>query len=182
MADFDLLRRTEVDLSRYLPQFLAEDSHMKASLDTLSWEHEKVRQAVIDVAKQFFVESATWGLSLWESFLNITPNKDDTTEQRRKVILIRLQGTGISTVKAMETIVNTWGTGYIVEHNSEYYFSIYISTDKPRNLKRMKEQIFTYKPAHLGVNIYLGYSWNGKINFDGKYTFGSTTALWEEDE
>ncbi|WP_437795561.1 hypothetical protein [Mitsuokella multacida] len=68
MADFDLLRRTEVDLSRYLPQFLAEDSHMKASLDTLSWEHEKVRQAVIDVAKQFFVESATWGLSLWESF------------------------------------------------------------------------------------------------------------------
>ena len=182
MPDFELLRRTEVDLSRYLPAFLRDDAHMKASLDALSWEHEKVRMAIVDTARQFFVESATWGLSMWESFLDIIPDKDDSVEQRRKVILIKLQGVGVSTITALENIINTWGTGYIVEHNTEYYFSIYINTDKPRNLKRMRQQVLMYKPAHLGVNIYLGYSWDGKITFDGNYTFGTTTEIWEEED
>lgn len=44
----------------------------------------------------------------------------------------------------------------------------------------MQNTIIYYKPAHLGLNVYLGFSWNGKIQFDGKYTYDSSITKWEE--
>lgn len=176
-----LLRSSDkIDITQYLPPFLKKDPHFRAVCETCSWEHENIRNAILDALNQFFVEKATWGLSMWERVLDLHPSPEDTYEQRRKKVLVKLQGTQTSTVSFLGKVVNVYGYGYIEEHNDKYYFNIYTTSTNTEDLKQMQNTIIYYKPAHLGLNVYLGFSWNGKIQFDGKYTYGSSTTKWEE--
>mgnify|MGYP003223199833 CR=1 FL=1 len=158
-----LLRSSDkIDITQYLPPFLKKDPHFRAVCEACSWEHENIRNAILDALNQFFVEKATWGLSMWEK------------------VLVKLQGTQTSTVSFLGKVVNAYGYGYIEEHNDKYYFNIYTTSTNTEDLKQMQNTIIYYKPAHLGLNVYLGFSWNGKIQFDGKYTYGSSITKWEE--
>ena len=174
-----LLRTETVDISRYLPAFLMKDGNFKAVCDACSWEHEKIRQVILDVLDQFFIHTATWGLAMWERVLNIHPRPTESYDYRRKKILAKIQGAQTSTIAMMEQIVNVYGYGYVEEHNDRYYFNIYTTTQNERELKEMEEQIMFYKPAHLGINVYLGFSWNSLITFNGQYTYGTSNREWE---
>ena len=89
---FELLRTYKVDVLRYLPKFLSKDSSFKATQDSLSEEHEKLRLLIIDICKQMFVETATWGLDDWERVYGIKTDKDLSLEKRRENLLIKIQG------------------------------------------------------------------------------------------
>ena len=178
MAKFNFLRVIPVDLKRYLPQFLEHDPTFAATLESLSKEHEKQRLTLMDITKQFFVKTATWGLSDWDEFLDLKPDAGDSDEKRRKSILVALQGAQTTTITRVNDIINAYGTGFVEEHNDQYFFIIYTSTTDKASLEEMKKKIEIYKPAHLGCYIYLGWAWDGKIKFDGTYTYGTTTKEW----
>ena len=71
---FHFLRSTEykTDVNFYLPKFLANDPAFSETQRVLSAEHEKYRLKVIDFAKQFHPQTATWGLKIWEEELGLT--------------------------------------------------------------------------------------------------------------
>jgi hypothetical protein len=169
----DWMRQNTVDVTKYLPEFLQSDPNFKAVADACSLEHENIRVGLQDIFNQFFINTATWGLSMYESVLDLTPAADEIIEYRRKQILVRLSGLGMSTVAFLTKIINTYGSGYIQEYNDHYYFNVYTVTQDAVAVQKMKEDINTYKPAHLGFTIYLGYSWNGNITFDGSSTYGT---------
>lgn len=180
--NYNILRSRPVYIERYLPEFIQNDPILRGVLHVDNGEHERMRKILNDILDQFFVESATWGLSMWEHILDIAPEEGETTASRRKKILVRLRGTGTSTVAAMNAIVSAYGAGYIVEHNEKNYFSVYTLTKDPIHLKKMRHELLTYKPAHLDILIYLGYSWDGAIAFDGTHTYSSTSKQWKEGE
>ena len=173
LVNKDWMRQNTVDITKYLPEFLQSDKNFKAVATACSMEHESIRTALQDIFDQFYVNTATWGLSLWENVLGLVPTADETIEYRRKQILIRLQGFQTSTLAFLTQIVNTYGSGYIEENNDKYFFNIYAACNDKAALAKMKEDISVYKPAHLGYTIYLGYSWNGNITFDGTKTYGT---------
>ena len=86
------LRNQTSNLARYLPQFLQEDEHFKATLAACSTEHEKYRLLIDEITNQFYIETATWGLGDWERILDLKPDVDDDYEQRRNRILLKLSG------------------------------------------------------------------------------------------
>ena len=176
----EFIRQGKVDITEYLPEFLRKDVELKAVCDAESLEHERVRDEIKDVFAQLYVPTATWGLSLWEQVLELYPDKDATDEYRRANILYRLRGLKTSTIDAMNEIINTYGSGYVEEHNDRYYFNVYAAVNDESARKLMKSAIVTYKPAHLGLNAYLGYSWNGDIKFDGSYTFSTHQEDWSD--
>jgi len=176
----DWMRQNTVDISRYLPEFLQKDGNFSAVTSASSMEHERIRIRLQDIFDQFFVETATWGLSIYERVLGLIPAANETIEYRRKQILIRMAGTSMSTVQFLTKIVNTYGSGYIKEYTNKYYFNIYAACNDLAALTKMKEDIGIYKPAHLGFTIYLGYSWNGDITFDGSKTYGTYTINGDE--
>lgn len=178
MADFNFLRIDPVDLARYLPAFLEKDPAFQHALLALSSEHETQRLQLMDVTKQFFVKTATWGIPDWETFLGLQYNADDTLEKRKNRILIALKGPQTTTLERVTDIVNAYGTGNVEEHNDKYYFIVFTTRTDEASLKEMRETIETYKPAHLGCYVYLGWAWNGKINFDGTYTYGTSMTEW----
>ena len=151
----------------------------RRAAETCNEEHDRLRLALQDLADNFFVNTATWALSLYESFLGIKPGDGDTDEFRRQRILFKLQHVDVSTVDFMNSIVNLYSVGHIEEVNEEYYFKVYcIINDKDTGtLSKLIAQLDIYKPAHLGYAIYLGYSWNGKILWNGEATFSTATIV-----
>lgn len=179
MSANEWMRQHPIDVLDYLPKFLAKDPMFKKAADTCSTEHNRLRLALQNLADNLFVNTATWALPLYESFLGIKPGNGDTDEFRRQRILFKLQHVDVSTVDFMNSIINLYSVGHIEEVNEEYYFKVYcIMNDKDTGtLSKLIAQLDIYKPAHLGYAIYLGYSWNGKIHWDGEATFSTATIV-----
>ena len=154
---FEWFRQNEADILRYLPHFLSKDSEFKTAADVCSKEHEKIRLLILNWFKQFFVDTATWGLKYWEEFLDIMPQSGDNYTTRRNRIKILLNSHDISTKKFMTNLINrflTDNSGAIVEHNEEYYFDVYFNNDNIFDLEGLKKAIYLYKPSHLGVKYF----------------------------
>ena len=154
-----LLREEPVDISRYLPRFLRKDLSMAGLLDACSKEHERQRLTLLDVLDQFFVATATWGLSTWERVLAIRPQATDTVEMRRNQILLKLQFRQTSTVDFLERLCRRYMSAdsafHIEEENTRYVFHLHHSAGDILDFSGMLDALETYKPAHLGYDIAL---------------------------
>ena len=160
MPQNDWMRKGAIDVMRYLPEYLKKDSMFKAAADAHSAEHNRLRLTLEDLADNFFVRSATWAIPLFESFLALTPNEDDTDETRKKRILLAFQGTETSTLDRMNQIVNFFTNGSVTECNEKYYFLVCALFMDKSHFAALMEALETYKPAHLGILMKL----KGDIN------------------
>lgn len=102
---FFFMRDEPVDVKRYLPQWLNKSPLFSSIQDALNIEHEKYRLKLVDVAKQFFVETATWGLDEWERFLKITPSAGASEDLRRAVIRVKRRGDTVMTVENTKALL-----------------------------------------------------------------------------
>ena len=164
---FELLRTYSVDVLRYLPQFLAEDPTFKNVQDTLSWEHEQYRLKIIDILKQFFVETATWGLADWERVFDLHPAASDSYAERRGQLKAKIQGAGTITLKTMDDLVNS----VVPAKDAVFVENVApgvcrVDVQLAINLTQIRQIVDTYKPAHLTciishsmastLNVYIG--------------------------
>lgn len=149
------LRSEAVNILRYLPDFIAKDAGFNAVGECLSAEHERQRLAVQDIFNQFFIQTATWGLTKWEELLEIYPKPAATYEERRRSIMLRLQAAQVSTKEFMERLVRRYTTDrqvMIQEHNNECYFDI-IMDGVILDKLGLLEALDIYSPAHLGYKF-----------------------------
>ena len=149
--DKSWLRQGQVNILRYLPEFLQSEKEFKATADSCSLEHERIRLLLQDIFSQFFVETATWGLDDWERVLDIK-DSSGSHEARRKKILLKLQSNQTSTVEYMTELCRRYFNKdtrlAIEEHNQQYAFKI-VADNISYDYKGLIEALETYKPAHL---------------------------------
>lgn len=153
MAKFNFLRVIPVDLKRYLPQFLEHDPTFAATLESLSKEHEKQRLTLMDITKQFFVKTATWGLSDWEEFVGLEHESADTLQIRRQKILRKLQGSQTVTVGFLEKLINQYipdKSGTVTDHPETYSADFNTPLLDKENMAKMTRDVRIYIPAHIG--------------------------------
>lgn len=153
MADFNFLRIVPVDLNRYLPQFLDKDPTFFKTMKTLSAEHEKQRLRLIDVTKQFFITTATWGIADWEDFLDLPHDETLTDADRRSRIIQKINGSQTVTLDFLTKLVNQYvadKSGVVADHPETYSMEIDIPLIDKERLKKMRQDIDTYIPAHIG--------------------------------
>lgn len=93
----------KTDVNYYLPKFLTNDEAFSETQRVLSWEHERYRLKVIDFAKQFHPQTATWGLSTWEEEYGLSTSTNTDLELRRAKVMAKILGT------APMTVANTRG-------------------------------------------------------------------------
>ena len=164
---FNLLRTYKVDVLRYLPKFLSKDSSFKGTQDSLSEEHEKQRLLVIDVCKQLFVESATWGLDDWERVYGLD-NKHLPIDQRRNLLLVKMRGTQTITESKLQEIVNLVyppKNAVVKENTGPNTFKVIVDTiDALDEIRRVVE---IYKPAHLSYLLSHAFTSKGPMMISG---------------
>lgn len=156
MADFHFLRLEKVNLMRYLPRFLAGDMSFKDVQDKLSAEHERYRLLLPEITKQFFIETATWGLPSWEEVYQTNPPYDASIELRRTLVKAKMLGRQPATKHRIELLVNTFTKGddaYVEEDVAPGSFRLHFPSVILWQ-EQMEEALEAAVPAHLMYDLH----------------------------
>lgn len=125
---------------------------MQSILDTQGIEIDAIRDKIKDILEQFYVDTATWGLDLWEKELNIQDTIGDYSERRNRIKLYLAKPVSV-TPRFLTDLINGYSekkSAKIIEHNSEYCFEIEVAADDKIDWDNINKSVKLYKPAHLG--------------------------------
>lgn len=152
------IREQDANLAEYLPLFVSHDKEINTLLATESAEHNRQRELLIDILKQFFIHSATWGLDHWEKVFAIYSKPNESYELRRAKIYAKLQSKQISTVQFLQQLASKFfpsnTTVEIKEVNSKNLFYLIANyTTLDNDYFALLDAIEIYKPAHLAMII-----------------------------
>lgn len=147
-----------------VPEHLEADSKSLAIIVALTDPVLAARAAVLDAADQAHIQTATWGLALWEDLVGITPAAGATEAERRSAITTKLLGSGTCNAGMVSDLAKAL-TGYeavVVEQASQYTFSLYFVGDSSFfasfDLDAIIEAVEEVKPAHLKF-VILPVTW-----------------------
>lgn len=154
---FHFLRSEDykTDVNFYLPNFLTNDPAFAETQRTLSWEHEQYRLKIIDFAKQFHPQTATWGLSSWEEELGLPVDLSADLELRRAKVLAKLLGASPMTVENTNKLVNLFtndGKAYVDELPEDGVIKVIIPS-KTAHIDAMRDSLDEMLPAHLAYDF-----------------------------
>lgn len=139
----------------YLPDILKEVDAYKVMMESEDFEISELKTSIINCFEQKFIDTATWGLELWERELGLQINPSLTYDERRAIIKSRLRGNGKIDADLIKQVADSWTNGDAdisfdgkinIKFNGEYGI--------PSNMDSVKKAIESIVPAHLTV-IYL---------------------------
>lgn len=183
--DNSWMRQNEVDISRYLPKFLLKDKRISCVLAADSAEHELQRLSLQDLQAQFYLSTATWGLSLWEEFVGLPIDRISDYKTRRTRVYSKINGNVIVTPDFLRQLINRYvadKTGQLTEHNEQYYFDVVLPDGKVLSFDELEAALRLYTPAHLGwkyiaqTNAAGGFYVGGIISCAWKITIPADTT------
>ncbi|MFT4413180.1 putative phage tail protein [Fredinandcohnia humi] len=143
-------RKDEMRL--YLPKYYDESKEVNAKIDAEGKEFDELRVKIYDVLDQFFVNTATWGLDIWEKELGIPTNYNESYEVRRARILSKLSVAGTFTPLDAEVLANSYDSADKAKYiriQAEYEFKTQHNVDFLIDFVGMTQAFEELKPAHL---------------------------------
>lgn len=164
----------KTNLMDYLPKWYNENKIMGSLQGALSVPVDELKEHIEDVFSQLFVETATWGLDLWERELGIEVDKNKTYENRRKLVLAKIRGVEITTPKVLKSLAELFSGGEVVikEFSEKYHFIVRFLGVRgiPPSVSDLRSAIEEIKPAHLTFSFeYSFFIWNE-----------ASTYIWNE--
>ena len=171
--------RSALSILERLPQRLRDSPYTVGVAEPMTELAAVYKEATLDLADQFYVPTATWGLVEWERLVGITPAANQTLEQRRSAVVAKLCSTGTTNAEMIRALAEAL-TGYgasVTENFSDYSFYLrffgeddgFISIDADLLMSTVEE----IKPAHLRFIVE-------KIKWGDLETAGMTWADMEE--
>ncbi len=146
-----------------VPAYYYACEQSKAIIETLADASLEAKAALADVIDQFFVDTATWGLRLWEQQVGIQTDASLSQAARRAAVKQKLVASGNTTAEMVRGLAESM-TGYEarVIVNGDYNFSLEflgetntLADIDTAELRAIVEQI---KPAHLRF-VISGITW-----------------------
>ena len=159
-----------------------------AILKTLEKQSRISAAQIDDLLKQFFVETATWSLHLWEAKYGIAVDESMPLTKRRAAVRDKMTAAGNTTAEMVRQLAMAL-TGYearVVVHSADYSFSLEFLGEETTladidvsQVRKMVEQI---KPAHLQF-IISGLTWNDieGVGLTWRW-FDDNASTWAEFE
>ena len=169
-----------------LLKHLPEDYPKSPAVVELQKAIEKLGTAteedVADLLHQFFLDSATWGLSCWEKVYGVESDTTKSLEVRRSAVRAKMRGMGTTTVELVQNVSESFVNGEVAveEHNDEYRFDIVMLSviGIPPNMEDLKRAIEEIKPAHLAYEIIIKYNTWGMVRDSGMTWAAAAERTW----
>ena len=86
-----------MELIKYLPEWYENSPETKDLLNAMETETKSRAEGQEEISDQCYVNSATWGLTLWEKMYGILPDIAKPYDFRRSRILSKMRGVGAVT-------------------------------------------------------------------------------------
>lgn len=133
------------------PEFLRSSPEFADLQAALQPEMDALRARLEDMAEQLELETATWGLDLWEETLGLTAGRSMGLRARRARIAGKLRGAGTSTVEAVRQVVQsfTGGEVVVIEHPREFRVELRFRSERALDLSQVSTALREMLPAHL---------------------------------
>lgn len=153
------------NLLHYLPEVLREVREFKILYEVIEDEIALLRWNAQNLPEQCFIDTATWGLTLWEDLYDIKIDINKSYEERREVLKAKKRGQGTVTSKMLKETAEAFSGGEVevIEQPEEYAFTVKFVGVKgiPKNLTDFEDMLDTIKPAHLDYDFKFTYTtWN----------------------
>lgn len=166
----------------YIPESFNNDPILSQIFKTQGKELAKINYYIKDLTNQFFVETATWGIRIWEEDLGITVVESDDLEDRRARCLAKIRSTGTCTEAKIKEVAKSFKYGDIeIEKDYAHYkYTIKFISDMgiPPKMEDFKASIELISPAHLGIEYEFKYNTWGYVN---EFTWGEISNFtWQE--
>jgi len=149
-------------LADYLPNEIVGIPENETILAITQGELSTLEENYLDVKKQFHIDTATWGLRLWEERYGIEYNPSVNYEQRREIVKAKKRGQGIVSKARIKNSAESFSGGEVevIEDDDDYYFIIKFVGAKgvPSNMTAFCNMLNEIKPAHL--NYEFEYTYN----------------------
>lgn len=140
------------EMIRYLPTFYYGSLDVDEMMKSEGEAFDKFNADIYDVLDQFYIESATWGLDIWEREFAIVSQPNDSYEQRRARLRAKITGTGTFTPADAQALANQFNepkTAEYIRIPNKYQFKIRHNVDHLIDFKGMIKAFEEMKPAHL---------------------------------
>lgn len=169
------------------PDYHYVSEQSKAIIETLEGASLEAKAALADVMDQFFVHTATWGLTLWERQVGLTTDPSQSIDARRMAIKQQLVAEGNTTAEMVRGLAETI-TGYEarVTVNDDYSFSLSFWGETDRladiDVSEVRSIVERIKPAHLRF-VISAVTWGDLESVKLKWSyFDENTIAWAELE
>ena len=146
------MRQDAVDILEYLPRFLRMDDTFYSTNQADSKEHDRVRLLLQDLLDQMYVPTATWGLQLWESLIEIAV-RDGALEWRRNEVKAKLRVAQSVTQPFLQSVVELSVVGQsvrVIDVPTDYRIDIELSDGAVKSWKSLEQTLRMWVPAHIG--------------------------------
>lgn len=140
-------------LLKLLHKIYRKDKFTLELTKTISIQLDKAEQNIKEIAKQQYLDSATWGLDIFEKELNRRA-KSKPIEQRQAAIKAKWRGAGKLTLLLIQRTLQCYITGnIIVAFQKRLMITIQGEILQSVNLYDVVHTIEEVKPAHIGWNL-----------------------------
>lgn len=177
---------SEHELLSFLPKYERENNTLiKELYRVLGDEFDDVLDKIYDLYKQLNVNTATWGLDIWESNLGLEKPHGLGYEERRILIKSKLKTFGKVSTETLENMVQDYFDQKVnVYFNGRLLFELPLGGGKhPKLTNKMIEAIENTKPAHLGYDIrFLINPDNSKIGIKSTTMTAEIITIYPREE
>ncbi|MEH7389662.1 putative phage tail protein [Bacillus sp. JJ1474] len=114
--------------------------------------------SIEDIKKQLLIDTATWGLAIYEKELKIKTDLNKPLGERRSVIKSKLRGSGKVDHILIKLVADAYSNGdVVVSFNGRIVVKFTSLYGIPPNLEDVKNALEDIKPAHLAIEYEFNY-------------------------
>ena len=154
-------------LMNMLPFLYQNSIYIKDVQNALENERCILEKEFIDLYDNLFVDSSTWGLDLWEKFLDVKSISSDL-ETRKNVIKNKLRARGVTTKDVILELCSQYGFGQVEISedfkNGKFIIRFISKEGEPENLRDLINQLDLIVPAHVEYDFHFTYVLWGEIS------------------
>lgn len=141
-----------------LPLFLRKSHVYKEIFNAQGNQFNALETDINDVRKQMDVNTATWGLDIYEKELGIKTDRSKPFDERRSVVKSKMRGSGKVDSLLLKVVADSYTNGdCVVSFNGAIIITFNSQIGRPPNLNDLKNAIDDVKPAHLRVEYEFRY-------------------------
>lgn len=153
---------TNRKLIHYLPPYMQEYLETQTIMEV---EQSKVDRLWMDaenaLSDQFILDATAYGVSRWESMLDISPKDTDTLDERKFRILTRLnQELPFTMTRLKEALTTLCGAdGFFIDlQANEYHITVKLALSNENNYQDVVNLLQKMVPANLIQTVMIMYN------------------------
>lgn len=150
----------EIAMIKTLQPFMQKSQIYKEIFKSQSEQLHAREDEIKDILNQVFLDTATWGLEIYERALLIPVDRNKPLSERRERIKAKLRGQGKVGVDLIKSTIGSWvgGTVDVLFEDSTIKITFVDLIGIPQNINDVMIAMEEIKPAHLAVMYTYKYN------------------------